>query len=569
MSRPFGGASYWWMSARSRNASRRFAVMGITGGLVFITALIAFVFVPRQATRAAVRVSATIEERPDSNRTIAMRNRAALDIATADSLLATARRTITPIVPVMVDTFPPEAIARRQALSGEISTLNRLIERADNAPLPSSYRALATAPSLADDPVVRDLLASLADIERERDAFGTVGGVDPVYVALTSRATAVGRSIQSIAESKRSEARRQLALLRPVQPPPPPPRLEVDTSKYLQQRAAGQRAYAAAVQSLAQIRAVNERIDRETARARELANVGAPPLVMLAAALVLALAAGFAAALFLELKMPTIADGREVEQVTGVRVLTVIEPAEAVAERSRRQADLEGPPLIDVTSESYRRLYLHLVATEANIPVVTVAGDDAPIVATVAANIAAAAAYEARSTLVVDVDPTTSTLSSIFRVRSNPGLGGIIAGTSDWADSIVQATVGRERYLDVLPSGTRRAGPPGEEAAERIREDFARMERRYDLIIIAAPTAYVQRGAASIIPGPDIVLCARVAHTRLARLKWAIARLRALDLRIHGIVLWNDDMPVIETQDEPESPGHAAGADTFNLAGIR
>jgi Mrp family chromosome partitioning ATPase len=290
---------------------------------------------------------------------------------------------------------------------------------------------------------------------------------------------------------------------------------------------------------------------------------------MLAAALVLALTAGFAASLLLELKRPSIADAREAEHVSGVRVLSVIEPSEIVAERSRRQADAAAPPLIDVVSESYRRLYLHLAATEANVPVVTVAGDDAPIVATVAANIAAAAAYEARSTLIVDVDPATSTVASIFRVRSNPGLSGIVAGTAGWAEATVQATVGRDRVLDILPSGTRRRGPPDDEAAERIRGDFARMERRYDLIVIVAPTAYITNGAASVIPGPDVILCARIAHTRIARLKEAVESLRAQDLRIHGLVLWDNDMPVIEAHDEPEMPRRERSQGTSRLAGVR
>ena len=333
-------------------------------------------------------------------------------------------------------------------------------------------------------------------------------------------------------------------------------------------KAAGQQSYAAAVQSLAQIRSVNDRIDSESAKARDLANLGAPPLAMLAAAIVLALSLGFAASLFFELKRPTIADSREAEQVTGIRVLTVVAPKEVVAERSRRLADVSAPPLIDVVSESYRRLYLHLAATEANVPVVTVAGDDASIVATVASNIAAAAAYEARSTLLVDVDPVTSTVASIFRVASNPGLSGIISGTSDWPEAVVQTTIGRDRTLDLLPSGTKRTGAPSTNAAERIRGDFARMERRYDLIVIAAPIAYVQRGSASIIPGPDVVLCARVAHTRIARIKETVGSLRALDLRIHGLVLWDDDMPVIEAHDEPPEPARPkAGA--LNLAGVR
>lgn len=556
------------MSARSRNASRRFAVMGIVGGLVFIAALIAFVLVPRQATKAAIRVSATLEERPDSNRTVSIRNRAAALIASADSMLDVARRTMAPAPAPVADTFPPEMVAQRQVLAEEVATLNRLIERADNAPLPASYRALAQAPTLINDPTVRALLDSLVDIERERDAFGTVGGVDPVYVALTSRATALGRAIQEIAESKRATARQQLALLRPAAALPVA-QVRVDTARYLAQRAAAQQEYASAVQALSQVKAANDRIDRESSRARELANVGAPPLAMLAAAFVLALTLGFAASLFLELRKPSVADAREAEQVTGVRVLSVIEPTEVLAERSRRQADVSGPPLIDVVSDSYRRLYLHLVATEANVPIVTVAGDDAGIVATVAANIAAAAAYEARSTLLVDVDPTTSTISKIFRIASNPGLAGIIAGKSDWAGSVVQTTIGRDRTLDVLPSGTRRAGAPDAAIAERIRGDFARMERRYDLIVIAAPTAYVQRGPANIIPGPDVVLCARVTRTKITRLREAVDSLRALDLRIHGLVLWDDDLPVIEAHDEPDEPRRARSSDASNLAGVR
>lgn len=556
------------MSARSRNASRRFAVMGIIGGLVFIGALMAFVLVPRQATRAAVQVSATLEERPDSGRVVADRNRAAAQMAAADSALVVARTVVAQPVVQVVDTFPPEAIARRQALSRDVATLNTLIDRANNAPLPSSYRSLATAAPLASDPQVQPLLDQLAEIERERDAFGTVGGVDPVYVALTSRATAIGRSIQAVAEARRQVLRQELATLRPP-PPPPPPRILVDTSAYLAQKADAEQTYASSMATLAQIRATNERIDKEAARARQLASVGAPPLAMLAAAFVLALTAGFATSLAIELRNPSVADAREAENVSGVRVLTVIEPTEILAERSRREADASDPPLIDVVSEGYRRLYLHLAATGANVPVVTVTGDEAAIVATVAANIAAAAAYEARSTLLVDVDPASSTIAAVFRIPSNPGLSAIMDGTADWAEATVQTTIGRDRPLDILPSGARRRKPASGEVAERIRGDLARMERRYDLVVIAAPTEYLLRGPESIIPGPDVVLCARVAYTRIARIRQSVEKLRALDLRIHGIVLWEDDMPVIEAQDEPEPPRRTRNPGTSTLAGAR
>lgn len=528
---------------------RRPTVMGIVGGLVFIAALIAFVLGPRQATRAAAMVTAGLENRRDTTGVARTRDRASAEIATVDSLLAVARKNVVATAVVPVDTFPPALVAQRESLAVVVGTLNRLIERADNAPLPASYRALGSTPIMAADPQVGVLLDSLAAIERERDAFGAVGGVDPVYVALTSSATALGRQIQAIAEGKRAVARSQLAALRPAAPPPQL-QARVDTMPYLARKLNAQRTYSGAIRALAEMRATNRRIDEQASRARELANVGAPPLAMLGAALVLALAIGFGASFGGELRRPHVADAREAEQVTGARVLTVVRPGEVTAERSRRQADAEAPPLIDIISESYRRLYLHLAATGADVPVVTVAGEDAAIVATVAANLAAAAAFEARSTLLVDVDPTTAAIARVLRVRPNPGLANIIAGSAGWGESIVSTTIGRDRPLDVLPSGTRRAGMPSPEVTERVRGDFARMERRYDLIVIASPIAYVLQRMTTIIPSPDVVLCARVAHTRIADLRRSVERLREMNLRVHGIVLWDDDQPQIEAIDQ-------------------
>jgi Mrp family chromosome partitioning ATPase len=523
--------------------------MGIVGGLVFVGALIAFVLVPRQASKAAIAVAASLEQKIDSSGSMTVRTGALARIAAADSMLLVARRTVAPAPVAVVDTFPPYLIARRDSLAVVVSTLNRLIERADNAPLPSSYRVLAQSPALAGDDQVRMLLDSLSEIERERDAFGAVGGVDPVYVALTSRATAIGRQIQAVAEGKRAVARSQLVALRPPTPPPAP-QIRIDTMKYLADKVQAQRTYAGAIRALTQARATNERIDRQSEKARDLANVGAPPLAMLGAALVLALTLGFAVSLALELRSPHVADPREAEQVTGARVLTVIRPGEIMAERTRRQADEEAPPLIDIVSENYRRLYLHLAATEANVPMVTVTGQDAAIVGTVASNLAATAAYEARSTLVVDVDPVTCTIARVLRVRPNPGFAGIVAGEAEWADSIVTTTIGRDRPLDVLPSGTTRIGIPTPDIAERIHDDFIRMERRYDLVVIAAPPAYLLQQSVAVLPSADVVFCGRVGRTSIADLKKSVDAFRERDLRVHGLVLWDDDVPQIDSREE-------------------
>jgi Mrp family chromosome partitioning ATPase len=545
-----GGSAYLWMAARARNALRRVVVFGIVGGVVFIAALIAFVLVPRNASRKALAVAAQIEAKSDSSPAVTVRDRYLVEVTAVDSALDAARRAANPVPAPVIDTFPPAVRAQRDSLGVELARLNRLIDRAENAPLPTSYRALAASPEVAADPKVRVLLDSLAGIERDRNAFGAVGTVDPVYLALTSRANAIGRSIQAVADAKRGEIRGKLALIRPTPAPVVKPAITVDTAMLLAQRATVQQSYSAAARQVDQISTKNSRIDRESARAREFSNVGAPPWAMLAAAVVLALAVGFAASFGTELKRPHIADPREAEQVSGARVLTVIRPPEVVVERSRRQADVEAPPLIDVVSESYRTLYLHIASVEASVPIVTITGDDPGIVATVAANLAASAAYEARSTLLVDVDPTTCSVASVLRIRPDPGLSGIITGSSTWPEAIVPTTIGRDRPLDVLPSGTRRSGLPETNVVEEVKKELARMQRRYDFIIIAAPTSYVQRSASSIIPAPDVILCARIAHTTVGGLKTAVDTLRGADMRVHGLVLWDAEMPQLETREE-------------------
>jgi Mrp family chromosome partitioning ATPase len=561
-----GGSAYLWMAARARNALRRVLVFGIVGGIVFIAALIAFVVVPRNASRKALAVASRIEARADSTPAVAARDRYLAEVRTTDSVMNATRLAAMPVVTPVIDTFPPAVRAQRDSLNAELTTLNRLIDRTENAPLPTSYRALAASPAVASDPRVRVLLDSLADIERERNAFGAVGSVDPVYMSLTSRANAIGRSIQGIADAKRGEVRGKLALIRPTPAPIIRPRITVDTTALLAQNATAQQNYAAAVKQLDQINQRNARIDRESARARDLANVGAPPWAMLAAAVVLALAVGFAASFGTELKRPHIADPREAEQISGARVLTVIKPPEVVVERSRRQADVEAPPLIDVVSESYRTLYLHIASVEASVPIVTITGDDPGIVATVASNLAASAAYEARSTLLVDVDPTTCSVASVLRIRPDPGLSGIITGNATWPEAIVPTTIGRDRPLDVLPSGTRRAGLPEPDVVEEVRKELARMQRRYDFIIITAPTSYVQRSASSIIPAPDVILCARIAHTTVGGLKTAVDSLRGADMRIHGLVLWDAEMPQLETREEMLGATRQSGAFQPELA---
>jgi hypothetical protein len=102
-----GGSAYLWMAARARNALRRVLVFGIVGGVVFISALIAFVIVPRSASRKALAVAQNIEAPTDSAPTIAARDRYAAQINVADSILNATRRALVPAASGGVLRCPP------------------------------------------------------------------------------------------------------------------------------------------------------------------------------------------------------------------------------------------------------------------------------------------------------------------------------------------------------------------------------------------------------------------------------------------------------------------------------
>ena len=477
------------------------------------------------------------------------RNRANSEIRAADSALIAARHpVVAPPPSTQTDTLAPALIARRESLSVAVSRLNNLIQASSEAPLPSSYRRLAQAPEVATEPQIPPLLDSLAIIDRDRAAYGSVS-TDPGYAALSARASQIGRLITAIASDKRDRLRGELAALRPP-PPPSVPTVFTDTMKYLNGKADALRSLDAYTRDLARDRAQNEQVDREIEHARDLANLGAPPWAMLAAALVLAAALGFAGSLAFELKRPTIADSREAEQVSGERVLTVIRPAPPVVERGRRRVDIEAPPLIDLISDAYRTLYLHIASVGAGLPIITITGDEPEVVATIASNLAASAAYEARSALLVDVDASTCSVAAVLRVPPEPGLSGILSGTATWAEAIRPTTIGRDRPLDVLPSGTKRTGMLEPHLTDRIRSELEALQRRYDFIIIAAPTSYVQRTETSVIPSQEILLTARIAKTTLSSLRTATEALRGVDRKIQGLVLWDAPFPQLESKEE-------------------
>ena len=216
------------MAARARNALRRPVFIGAVSILTFIASLVALVVVPQQARRAAAQLRPVAAQRPDTEPTVAALNEAERQVRAADSTLLAARTQIAQLVAASA-VGTPDSLAggvaltdsmrtRRDSLASQVAQLGQLLTRADNAPLLGSYRALAEAPAMRGDARVRQLLDSLVEIERERESYNAVGGVDPVFVALTARANELGRAIEGMATARRTALRQEIAGLTPAAP---------------------------------------------------------------------------------------------------------------------------------------------------------------------------------------------------------------------------------------------------------------------------------------------------------------------------------------------------------------
>jgi Mrp family chromosome partitioning ATPase len=532
-----------WLGRRARNAARRRALLGVAGGLFFVGMLVTLIVIPHRARRAAAAIMPRPGERPDTARLLRADSLAAQRVAQAEAALvrtrARAARRATPPPP---DTLPTEARLRREALLASVDRLTTLLDRAEAAPLFASYRALGALPELQGDARVTALLDSLTEIERQRDAFGAAGGVDPLFVALTSRAGELGRALHGIGVARREAMRAELERLRPRSPPvvtlPP-----IDTMPAVEAHDAAREELGRTRAALASARERNRQLNARQERAREISAIAASAPAMLASALVFGLAAGFAIALLAELRRPHVADAREIERLVSIPVIARIGPVEFVPERSRRRADREIASVIDQATDTYRQLYLSLADAASNLPGVTITGDEPAVVATVAVNLATAASHQARHALLIDGDVTVHSVSAALGLPLAPGVTESLMGEVEWPETIVPAVVGRGHAIDVIPAGRRFNA--AEIASRPLGEAVARLARRYDTVVLSAPWLREVPLEITVAAAPAIVIVARIGWTTAVGLKRLVAGIREAGGNIRGIVSWDAPEPVI------------------------
>jgi Mrp family chromosome partitioning ATPase len=456
-------------------------------------------------------------------------------LVAAESLLTDARMSFARAQADSAQLQVTTASPRGDSLMASIRALDVLIERASNAPLSQTYRAIGEAVPLRDDARTRALLDSLADIERERDEFGSGAAVDPVFVSLTTRANALGRAIVAAADERRHLLRRDLAATQRNHPFPTGTEVALpDTLAAAARRDSARTQLRAITRVLANATDTIVTVRSAAMQARAATQLAPAPILVVGSA-VLALVVLFALTLGNEIRAPRIADGAEAEHVADARVLSVGSRVIPL-QRMRRAADRQRPPLLDPQLDTYRMLAWHVSAHGPRSGVLVITGDAPTISAVIAANIAAVLANEARAVLLLDIDFDQFPIADIVRVPVAPGIAAVLENRRRWSETIVQVTTGRGKFLDCIPAGvrSRNLGPAERNA---LGGEVHRAARRYDLTIVNAPLDLARQALA----GCDVLVCATLARTQLSRLARAAAGLRDNGARVLGVALWEGD----------------------------
>lgn len=522
--------------ARAHNLARHRLAATVVGFLAGGAVLGALLYMTRAERAALGRIPPAI----DTTALAASAGRVRTALLRADSALlaapppgAVVRRTVSRPVPTVADSSadgtpapssvaapvtggdgaavgtslaPAARVAGIDTLAARVASLTAGLVRAQNAPLASSWRALANDPALAGDPRARTLADSLAAAERARDEYDAVGGVDPIYLDLSSRVTATGRAIERLALERRDAL---AAAMRGVVVEAAGPTLAELAARRTADSLRHARARTSRDSVARRLAAVSRALEDERGRAlardslqrRAERRVGAlaPPSAMLAASVVVGIGVALLVALALELRRPRVADAGEAATIAGLPVLLVVEEADARTEEALRSAFAQFA--FEVGASLLRTRALALV------------GDDATLALRTAARVAERAAYDGR------------------RVH----LAAPRAGQAVMTARPRRATPSRLPAVQVEPARLARAEWADVEPVAAVAPDVLRIR--------AGTLLELQRALAAEAPDAVVVLVARVGQTSA---DWLAQARRDVTLT-HGrppagVILWEADV---------------------------
>jgi hypothetical protein len=98
----------------------------------------------------------------------------------------------------------------------------------------------------------------------------------------------------------------------------------------------------------------------------------------------------------------------------------------------------------------------------------------------------------------------------------------------------------------VVPAGSIRRDELDTETKRSARAEFARFRDQYDFCVIVTPTDAALDLLCSLIDSPAVVVCAEMGRTTLEALRQSAARVRSVGANVHGVALWDAELPAIQ-----------------------
>ncbi|MDZ7631855.1 MAG: hypothetical protein U5K74_11050 [Gemmatimonadaceae bacterium] len=528
-----------WMAGRARNLVHRSGVLVTVGGVSFAIAFGLLLWFTRAEREALQRIPVPADTVDLARKAASMRRQQ----FRADSILAEVSppRRIVPRVSVAVDS-PATAAAGAVdslvrdtlatvpsiAVQGDsvgaaasapvipdsirivVAALSARLDRAQNAPLAASWRSLAADPLLQQDARVRALADSLADAERARNEYDAVGGVDPIYLELSSRVTAYGRAIERIALQRVATLLESPSVTGPVTAIRLGPTAEerarrfvADSARYVTARARRDAA-ARVADSVASLLAAqrSEALARDASRARAQRRVDAlaPPLAMVTASAAAAIGLALLVTLLLEVRSPRLADDQEVTTQARVPVLLSI-----------RASDASTP---EALTSAFSQLVFDLEPLLVTTRTLVVVSDDAALASRTAARMAERLGYDGRSVRIVSPRQGTARMTTRARRRATP--------------TATQAVL-------VQPERNQGVAWTGEFFLESVTDDT--------ITVRAGTLEDVRPALASGLGDSQVVLVVRIGSTPTAWLSRARADIHKVrGSSALGVVIWAPDI---------------------------
>jgi succinoglycan biosynthesis transport protein ExoP len=154
---------------------------------------------------------------------------------------------------------------------------------------------------------------------------------------------------------------------------------------------------------------------------------------------------------------------------------------------------------------------------------------------TFTANLAVSLAQTGKRVLLVDADFRRPRVAKIFGIESTLGLSGVIQGTADLTDAVVESGV---ENLSLLACGPRPINPSELLGSQQFRELVDVLRDAYDFVLIDTPPVLAVTDPCVVAPRVDgVVLLIRITKDVRPHARRSVESLQELGANILGVVV--------------------------------